>query len=155
MTNASGSFDSQKVSGHAEPPDLRELDGDFDTVNPAENGEVPDGRYQVRLNDVTLDHSQKGDPMLRWDTIVLSGPHAGRHIFKNAVITKASLPFVKGDLKTLGLKLRRFSELPNHLDELVGLALEVTKRTKDEYTNVYFNKRIPAPEVGLPNDNPF
>jgi hypothetical protein len=61
------------------------------------------------------------------------------------VITKATLPLVKGDLKTLGVVLQRFSELPNHLDEVVGRALDVTKRTKDEYTNVYFNKRIDLP----------
>ena len=69
--------------------------------------EVPDGKYQVRIDSVRLEHSQKGDPMIKWDLIVLSGSQAGRHIFKNSVITAASLPFVKGDLKTLGLVLRR------------------------------------------------
>lgn len=127
------------------PLDLSAFDEEFDNVEPADNDEVPDGKYQARVQRVRLDRSQKGDPMLKWELVVLSGPHANRHIFKNAVITQASLPFVKGDLKTLGLEVPRFSELPNHLEELLDLTLEVTKRTKGEYTNVYFNKRIDVP----------
>jgi hypothetical protein len=73
------------------------------------------------------------------------------------VINKATLRLIKSELKTLGLVLRRFSELPNHLDDLVDRTLEVTRRTKDEYTNVYFNKWIqaPAPEAAQPDDVPF
>ena len=139
------------------PVDLSAFDDECDAVEPADNGEVPDGKYEVRVQGVKLDHSQKGDPLLKWDLVVLSGSHARRHLFKNAVITGASLPFVKGELKTLGLKMKRFSQLPSRLDELVGRTPEVTKRTKDGYTNVYFNKRIPAPASvpGRPDEAPF
>ncbi len=130
------------------PLDLSAFDDEYDAVEPADNDEVPDGKYQVRVQRVKLDRSQKGDPMLKWDLVVLSGQHAHRHIFKNAVITPAALPFVKGDLKTLGLEMPRFSELPSHLDELLDLTLEVTKRTKGEYANVYFNRRIQVPAGG-------
>ena len=82
---------------------------------------MPDGKYQVRIDAVRLDHSQKGDPMIKWDLIVIAGPHAGRHIFKNSVITPAALPFVKGDLKTLGLELAKFSDLASRLEELLDV----------------------------------
>jgi hypothetical protein len=127
------------------PIDLSTFDDDYGTVQPADSDEVPDGKYQIRVQAVRLDRSQKGDPMLKWDLVVLSGAHANRHIFKNAVITQASLPFVKGDLKTLGLELPKLSELPNHLEALLDQTLEVTKRTRGEFTNVYFNKRIQVP----------
>ncbi|MBU0616547.1 MAG: DUF669 domain-containing protein [Planctomycetes bacterium] len=157
MNDASTPFDPQAQSPYAAPPDLSAFDEEYNTVDPADNDEVPDGKYQVRVQRVKLERSQKGDPMLKWDLVVLSGPHANRHIFKNAVITQASLKFVKADLKTLGLELPRFSELPNHLQQLLDHALEVTKRTKDEYTNVYFNKRIqvPAGEPIPEGDIPF
>jgi len=48
----------------------------------------------------------------------------------------------KGDLKTLGLELSRFSELSGRLEELLDVTLEVTKRTRGDYTNVYFHRRI-------------
>ena len=122
--------------------DLSEFDDDFSSAEAPSFDEVPDGKYQARIDSVRLDHSQKGDPMIRWDLVVIAGQHDGRHIFKNSVITPAALPFVKGDLKTLGLELAKFSDLAGRLEELLDATLEVTKRTRGEYTNVYFNKRI-------------
>ncbi len=122
--------------------DLSDFDHAYDAAEAASGAEVPDGKYQVRVERVDLTHSQAGDPMLKWDLIVLSGQYTGRHVFKNAVITQKSIPFVKGDLKTLNVQLPKFSELPNHLEGLLDKTLEITKRTKGEYTNVYFNRRI-------------
>jgi hypothetical protein len=122
--------------------DLSAYDDDFASAESPTQDEVPDGKYQVRIHGVRLDRSQKGDPMIKWDLVVIAGSQANRHIFKNSVITPAALPFVKGDLKTLGLNLAKFSELQQRLEELLDVTLEVTKRTKGEYTNVYFNKRM-------------
>ena len=128
------------------PIDLSAYDADFEAAEAPEMQEVPDGKYQVRVNTVKLAESQKGDPMIKWDLIVISGQFADRHVFKNSVITPASLPFVKGDLKTLGLQLAKLSDLPNHLESFLDMNLEVTKRTKGDFTNVYFNKVI---HIGL------
>jgi hypothetical protein len=137
-TNAfdQGTYEPQQTA------DLSAFDDDYAEAEAPEFDEVPDGKYQVRVHTVKLARSQKNDPMIKWDTVVISGQHAGRHIFKNSVITQSSLPFVKADLLTLGLKLDKFSELPNHLDALLDLSIDVTKRTKGEYTNVYFNKLL-------------
>ena len=132
----------QNYESEGDKVDLTTFDDEFDTAEAPSQDEVPDGKYQVRIDSVRLEHSQKGDPMIKWDLIVLSGSQAGRHIFKNSVITAASLPFVKGDLKTLGLVLTKFSELAGRLEELLDVTLELTKRTKGEYANVYFNRRI-------------
>jgi hypothetical protein len=138
---------------------LAAFDEEYATTEAPAFDEVPDGKYQVRIATVRMGESQKGDPMLKWDLVILSGPLAGRHIFKNSVITRASLPFVKGDLKVLGLELGKFSELPNRLPDLLDKTLQVTKRTKDEFANVYFNKVIAIP-AGAEGDlskapNPF
>jgi hypothetical protein len=103
---------------------------------------VPDGKYQVKIQTAKLESSQKGDPMIKFDLEIISGSQAGRHIFKNSVITQASLPYVKADLKTLGLELAKFSELSGRLEELLDMTLEITKRTRGDYTNVYFNRRL-------------
>lgn len=122
--------------------DLSAFDDDFSSAEAPSFDEVPDGKYQARIDSVRLANSQKGDPMIKWDLIVLSGPQAGRHIFKNSVITPAAMPFVKGDLKTLGLELAKFSDLPSHLESLLDITLEVTKRTRGDFANVYFNRRF-------------
>ena len=134
--------DYQNYESDGDKVDLTAFDDEFNTAEAPSQDEVPDGKYQVRIDSVRLEHSQKGDPMIKWDLIVLSGSQAGRHIFKNSVITAASLPFVKGDLKTLGLVLTKFSELAGRLEEVLDATLELTKRTKGEYANVYFNRRI-------------
>jgi len=106
---------------------------------------VPDCKYQVRIEAARLTESTKGDPMIKWDLVVISGQHAGRHIFKNSVITSASLPFVKGDLKVLGVELPKFSDLPGYLEGVLDKKLQVTKRTREEFTNVYFNRLLDVP----------
>jgi hypothetical protein len=40
------------------------------------------------------------------------------------------------------MELAKFSELAGRLEELLDVTLEVTKRTRGDYTNVYFNRRI-------------
>ena len=132
----------ENYESEGENVDLTAFDDEFNNAEAPTQEEVPDGKYQVRIDSVRLEHSQNGDPMIKWDLIVLSGSQAGRHIFKNSVITAASLPFVKGDLKTLGLVLTKFSELAGRLEELLDATLELTKRTKGEYANVYFTRRI-------------
>lgn len=147
-------FDHDAYPSHdaAQPSDLSAFDDDYAEAEAPEFDEVPDGKYQVRVHTMKLARSQKNDPMIKWDTVIISGQHAGRHIFKNSVITQSSLPFVKADLQTLGLKLEKFSELPNHLDALLDLTIDVTKRTKGEYANVYFNKLLNIPPGGDTGD---
>jgi len=122
--------------------DLSSYDDDYASAEAPSQDEVPDGKYQARIESVKLESSQKGDPMIKFDLEVISGAQAGRHIFKNSVITQASIPYVKGDLKTLGLELARFSQLAGRLEELLDVTLEVTKRTRGDYSNVYFNRRL-------------
>ncbi|MGH7143370.1 MAG: DUF669 domain-containing protein [Planctomycetota bacterium] len=132
----------QEQAGADAWSELAELDEEFDRAKPIETGDLPDGKYQVRIQKAYLDKSQTGNPMLKYDLIVLSGPHAGRHLFKNSMLLEAALPFFKADLKALGISLPKFHDLPNHLNQMIDQTLEVTKKTKGEYSNVYFNKRI-------------
>ena len=129
--------------------DLTEFDSEFGAAQAPGYEEVPDGKYQAQVASVRLDQSKNGHPMIKWDLIVLSGSNAGRHIFKNSVITQGSLPFVKGDLKSAGLNLAKFSDLSSRLDELLDVTLEIVKRTSGEYANVYFNRRIDLTAVGM------
>jgi len=122
--------------------DLTSFDDEFESAEAPSYEEVPDGKYQVKIQTAKLESSQKGDPMIKFDLEIISGSQAGRHIFKNSVITQASLPYVKADLKTLGLELARFSELSGRLEELLDVTLEITKRTRGDYTNAYFNRRL-------------
>ena len=134
--------------------DLSAFDEDFDKAEAVDFDELPDGRYQVKVDGVRMNQAKSsGRPMIQYDLLVISGKQTGRHIFKTSVITVASLPFVKRDVKTLGIELKRLSELPDRLDDILDVTLEVTKRTKGEFTNVYFNRKIDRPNAEMVKDD--
>ena len=138
-------FDEEMDAGTGAGIDLSAFDDDFDAAEEPEFDELPDGKYQVRIEKAQVSKSSAGDPMIKWELLVIAGAREGRRIFKNSVITDRSLPFVKGDLKKVGLELNRLSELPGRIGETLDKALEVTKKTKGEYTNVYFNRLLSIP----------
>ena len=133
---------------------LGDLDAEFAQAKAASNDDVPDGKYQVSVESVRLATSQSGNPMLKYVLLVRSGPHEGRRIFKNAVMTPASMPFFKGDLATMGIELSRLSDLPARLNDMLDCGLEVTKRTKNDFANVYFDRRLSIPRpTAFPADS--
>ena len=76
--------------------------------------------------------------------------------------SRENLKWLKTDLHTCGLDLEKLSDLPANLERLLDVRLEITKRTKDESENVYFNRRIVTEDEGQGYDataqdalNPF
>src|ERR1051325_5886864 len=81
---------------------------------------------------------RNGNPMLKWTLRVLAPRHVNRLMWRNSVFTANTLKFVKTDLHICGLDLEKLSDLPKHLSKL----LDVTKKTKGDNENIYFNSRI-------------
>lgn len=126
--------------------DLSQWDEDY--VNaPIEERDfepVPDGKYQVAVDRVELTKSQtSGNPMLKWKLKVLGPAHEGGIIWRNNIIaSKSNVQWLKNDLHVCGLDLEKLSELPGRLEQLLDVMIEVTKKTKGENENIYFNRRI-------------
>lgn len=139
---------------------LRRFDRKFERAQVPQKAfdEVPDGRYDVCVEDVELGQSRNGNTMLKW-TLRITGPsHINRRLFKRRAITENTLAYLKDELLACGVKLDRISELPDHLGRLRGLELPVVKVTKNGDSNVYFRsgKRdyVPQP-TGVDDDTPF
>jgi hypothetical protein len=136
-----------RVPGDGDDPadELSQFDDDFAQAPVEEPSEaVPDGKYQVNVARVELTRSKtSGATMLKWTLEVLGPTHAGRLLWRNNVIgSRENLRWLKQDLHVCGLDLARLSDLPANLERLLDVKLEVTKRTKGENTNVYFNRRL-------------
>jgi hypothetical protein len=134
-------------------PDLSQWQRDYETA-PAERDksqtEVPDGKYQVRVTRVELKDSKQGNPMLEWELDILGPRHAHRKLWRRNMLTSSeNIKFLKSDLYTCGVTLTLVNDLNNEptLRALIGVTLEVTKKTKGDFENVYFDKRI---ELGAP-----
>lgn len=133
-------FDNDDAMG------LAQFDDDFVSADVEERDfvAVPDGKYQVKVDRVELTRSKtSGDPMLKWALKILGPTHKGRLLWRNNVIvSKDNVKWLKQDLYTCGLQIGKLSDLPGKLEPLLDIGLEVTKRTKNEFENIYFNRRI-------------
>jgi hypothetical protein len=131
--------------------DLASFDAEFEAA-PSENPdreEVPDGKYQVRVERVELTKAHSsGNAMLKWTLRILAPDYVGRMLWKNSmIVTAENIKYLKIDLTTCGLKLTKLSDLPSNLGQLINVGLEVTKKTKGENANIFFNRSIDIPDV--------
>lgn len=132
-------------SDEVEEFDLAQLDDEYEEapVEEREFDDVPDGKYQVKVEKAELTRSQtSGNPMLKWTLKILGPKYAGRYLWRNNVITRDNLKWLKTDLHTCGVVLDKLSELQSRLGDLLDITLEVTKRTKGENESIYINRRI-------------
>lgn len=108
---------------------------------------LPDARYAVVIERVELTKSRtSGNPVLKWTLRVAGGAYHNRLLWKRRAITENTLQFVKQDLAVCGLSLGKLSVLPESLHSLHGVELEVTKVSRGDDSNVFFNRRLGAPE---------
>lgn len=146
--------------------DLAKFDDDFADAPVDEKkdfDEVPDGKYQVNVDKVEITTAKtSGNAMLKWTLRVLGPRFQNRLLWRNNVMaTRENIRWLKNDLHVCGLDLQRLSDLPGNLERLLDVKLEVTKRTKGENTNIYFNRRIvtdgagPGAAHGAEDDIPF
>ena len=115
---------------------LAEFDDEYDNAPEPEPNKfepLPDGKYQVKIEEVCLDESKAGNMMLKWELRVISGEFAKRKMFKNSMLqTPENMTFLKGDLGICGIKLEKLSDLPSRLAELLDIPLEVFVKNKKE-----------------------
>jgi len=148
--------------------DLAQFDDDFVSVDVEEKDfeAVPDGKYQVKVDRVELTRSEtSGNLTLKWALKILGPTHKGRLLWRNNVIaSKDNVKWLKQDLYTCGLQMDKLSDLPGKLETLLDVGLEVTKRTYNEFENIYFIRRIvlsdedaaaPSPGHDVDDMSPF
>jgi hypothetical protein len=133
-----------------DPVDLAHLDGSFITAEATTSGTAPpDGKYQVNVEKAEIARSKTDNaPMLKWTLKIIAPNHIGRLMWRyNMLSTPENMKWLKGDLQTCGLQLDKVSNLQSRLIELLDVKLEVTKRTRGEHENIYFNKKLVLDDV--------
>lgn len=134
---------------------LKMFDDEFEQAEASDFSELPDGRYQGRLDKIYFDQLKKtNDTALRIEFVVAAGDYEGRRIFYSKVINGRSMPFLKADLKKLNIEPKKLSKVesyfPGLLDKVVEVQLRHSKPDKEGrvYQNTYINKLLgdsPAP----------
>jgi hypothetical protein len=117
---------------------------------------LPDGKYQVVVDEVEIVESKAGNLQLKWQFGVFNGSHKGRKIWKyNGLEKTEHIEWLKKDIYTAGVEVRKLSDLPGQLNQLLDRVLEVTLKTKGDFTNVYINKLVDAAGDDIPGDDDF
>ncbi len=115
---------------------------------------VPDGVYRVMVEDLSLGTTAStGNPNLKWVFRIQGPSHKGRTLYKWSGISERSIPYVVAELERCGVLLPRFADLEEHLPSMLGLELEVAKKTKGDRANVYINKLLSAPPRYVVDDD--
>ncbi len=144
--------------------DLSEFDEEYASAEVEERSfeAIPDGKYQAQIDRIELTTAKSsGAPMLKWSLKILGPTHEGRLLWRNNVMgSSENIKWLKNDLFTCGLELEKISDLPANLEKLLDVKLEITKRTRGENENIYFNRRIvtddiPTADDELADDIPF
>lgn len=106
--------------------------------------EVPDGTYKVTVDRAEWKETkQSGKPYFNWGLKILDGQYKNQYIWKSSFIGSAmNMKFFKKDLSVVGAEVSKLSELDPAI--FLDVALEVKKVTKNDFSNVYFNKKIDA-----------
>ncbi len=113
-------------------------------INEGSYENLPDGKYQVAVEEVSLEYSKASNrPQVKWKLRVLVGEYKGHPIYRyNGIENYDQVTYLKKDLHTCGLDLEKLSDLEDRMYELIGVTLEVQLKTKGEFQNCYFNKRL-------------
>jgi len=121
-------------------------------VDPSGNVRLPDGNYQVNLEETYIDESKDGQKILWKVTFkVLNGQHQGRLIFLTHVLNDPDrLQYVKQDCYRLGFPIAKLSDLPAVFEKMLDLKVEVKLKTNGEYQNCYIQKRLDQQEETAP-----
>ena len=132
-----------------ETTDLSKYDADYTKAKqgdaPPPYRPVPDGRYQVIVETVELTKTRvSGNPMLKWRLRIAGPAMADRLLWKNAVITERTIPFIHKELNLCGVTMQSMNDLPGRIPDLINLRLEVSKRTRGEYEDIFFDKNLTA-----------
>jgi hypothetical protein len=110
---------------------------------PSNFEDIPDGTYEARIEDAQLYVSPRsGNPVLKYTLRILGPSFANRVVWKYRAITEKTRDYVEDELRLCGLSLDRFSDLKYHLHDLIGVELEIVRRTRGEDINIYFKNLL-------------
>jgi hypothetical protein len=144
--------------------DLSEFDDEYASAEVEERDfePIPDGKFQVQIDRIELTTAKSsGAIMLKWTLKILGPTHEGRLLWRNNVMaTQENIKWLKSDLFACGLELEKLSDLPDNLEKLLDVKLEITKRTRGDNENIYLNRRIVMDDIPdsnneLSDDIPF
>jgi len=131
---------------------LKKMQAEWAEAEPMSGGgRVPDGEYTVRIDSAEIGEAkQSGRLQIHWAMTVVDPPE-----FVNKKLNKwdacdepKDLPWIQGALETLELEIpEELADIGEVVSEAVGLHVNITVQTKDEFCNIYFNSIVDPDDI--------
>ena len=140
-----GNYRDYNYSPDGHVVDLASFDQPYHGAEAPEEGyeDVPDGKYQARIEQMEITRSKNsGDPMIKWTLRIVGPSYQNRLLWRYTVIKNERMGYIKKDLYTCGVELKKFSDLPSHFDRMVNTMLDITVQKRGEFQNIYLNRKI-------------
>lgn len=104
---------------------------------------LPDGKYIARIVYVRLGRAgEGGPPAFKWKFTITEGDYSGRHVWHRQIVSEENLKFIRRDFDAVELQVEKLSEAAELLPQLTNVAVEIALKTRNEFQNVYINRRI-------------
>ncbi len=136
---------SQDAAQSGTAIDLSVFDEEFENA-PVEKKDfetVPDGKYQVSVERAEITTANSGAPMLKWTLRIIAPNYIGRKLWRyNLMASAENIKWLKNDLYTCGLKIKKASDLAANLEKLLDIKIEISLRNSGDFQNIYFNRLI-------------
>lgn len=126
---------------------LKEMDEDWNDIEAQEVGKfatVPDGNYLAYLKNGSLEMAKaSGRPQISWTIEIAEGEQEGKVLMKfDGLDNELSKSWAKGTLNMLGIECKPstlVASLKQFFEENDKRLINITVKTQDQYTNIYFN----------------
>ncbi len=132
-----------------EDVNLSEYDDQFNQAEEPGFDNIPDGKYQVNVDKAEITKAKtSGNPLLKWTLKIIGPTNINRLLWNYHILNNPTgQSWLKKDLNLCDIHLNKLSDLPKNIENLLDVKLEVTVRTRNDNTNVYFNRRLNDNEI--------
>lgn len=113
---------------------------------------LADGVYHAIVSDAKLTTSKSGNAMLVFELTIQEGRNKGRKQNVYNLLSGKGLSFTKQKIETMCIDVENLSDLVPLVQQgaFIGIILQIKVVSNGDNTNIYFQKRLNAPEEDYP-----
>lgn len=139
---------------------LDQLDDLFKSAEEPEKKEfepLPEGIYHAVIKEAVFDQST--NPMVvKWTFSITDDDYKNRRVWMNHRLNEQGMPYFKADLNKLHMSIKSLRDLPEALEYVLGMRVELYCKNREYngkiYTNAFINNVIET-ETHVDDDIPL
>jgi len=120
---------------------------------------IPEGEYATYVKTARIDESKEIPKVVIAFQITDEGPQKNRILFANYTFSEKGIPFLKSDIRKMGLEVGEPKDLQTEIEYLVGKKVKVATKHREYngkvYNSVFVRSLIDSAEFDKDEEIPF